>query len=124
MAMTEQGADQTVWTDGAVDLHVHCAPSFFPRWGDGLDVEGATAPGPGVVHPRAEQRGRAPMPVKLVVTRTDGHADTLTVPVTVWLGGAKRTTVRVAKVPAVKNIEIDPGREFPDVDRDNQRWPR
>jgi len=28
----------TAWTDGAVDLHVHCAPSFFPRWGDGLDV--------------------------------------------------------------------------------------
>jgi len=28
----------TGWTDGAVDLHVHCAPSFFPRWGDGLDV--------------------------------------------------------------------------------------
>jgi hypothetical protein len=26
------------WTDGAVDLHVHCAPSLFARWGDGLDV--------------------------------------------------------------------------------------
>ena len=26
------------WLEGAVDLHVHCAPSFFPRWGDGLDV--------------------------------------------------------------------------------------
>jgi hypothetical protein len=26
------------WTDGAVDLHVHCAPSLFDRWGDGLDV--------------------------------------------------------------------------------------
>jgi hypothetical protein len=24
----------------------------------------------------------------------------------------------------VKSIEIDPGRDFPDVDRDNQRWPR
>jgi hypothetical protein len=71
-----------------------------------------------------ENRGRAPMPVPLVVTRTDGRADTVTVPVDVWLGGAKRTTVRVAREPAVKGIEIDPGREFPDVDRDNQRWPR
>lgn len=26
------------WLDGAIDLHVHCAPSFFTRWGDGLDV--------------------------------------------------------------------------------------
>jgi Family of unknown function (DUF6282) len=26
------------WLDGAIDLHVHCAPSFFARWGDGLDL--------------------------------------------------------------------------------------
>src|SRR5262245_47755088 len=26
------------WLEGAIDLHVHCSPSFFPRWGDGLDV--------------------------------------------------------------------------------------
>jgi Family of unknown function (DUF6282) len=26
------------WLDGAIDVHVHCAPSFFTRWGDGLDV--------------------------------------------------------------------------------------
>jgi hypothetical protein len=69
-------------------------------------------------------RGRAPMPVKLVVTRTGGRADSLTVPVEVWLGGAKRTTVRVSKEPQVKSVEIDPGQEFPDVNRDNQRWPR
>ena len=68
--------------------------------------------------------GKAPMPVHLVVTRADGKADSLTVPVDVWLGGAKRTTVRVAKEPAVRSIEIDPAREFPDVNRDNQHWPR
>jgi hypothetical protein len=71
-----------------------------------------------------ENRGKAPMPVPLVVTRANGHADTVTVPVDVWLGGARRTSVKVAKEPAVKSIEIDPGRQFPDVDRDNQRWPR
>ena len=79
--------------------------------GDSLDVEhrepgqGADAGPPGG-HPGRRQRR---------------HAD---VPVDVWLGGAKRTTVRVAKEPAVKSIEIDPGHDFPDVDRDNQRWPR
>ncbi|MGI8422062.1 MAG: DUF6282 family protein [Gaiellaceae bacterium] len=26
------------WLEGALDLHVHCAPSFFTRWGDGLDL--------------------------------------------------------------------------------------
>jgi len=96
---------------------------FFETWrldqaidsvasaGDSLDVE-------------IENRGKAPMPVLLVVTRTDGHLDTLTVPADVWLAGAKRTIVRVAKEPPVKSIEIDPGHDFPDVDRDNQRWPR
>lgn len=26
------------WLSGAIDLHVHAAPSFFPRWGDGPAV--------------------------------------------------------------------------------------
>jgi len=96
---------------------------FFETWrldqaidtvvtvGDSLEV--------GIVN-----RGKAPMPVHLVVTRTDGRADSLDIPVDVWLGGAKRTAIRVAQLPAVKSIEIDPAREFPDVDRDNQKWPR
>lgn len=32
------GGALAAWTEGAVDLHVHCSPSFFARWGDGLDV--------------------------------------------------------------------------------------
>ena len=68
--------------------------------------------------------GRAPMPVLLVVTRGSGQADTVTVPATVWLDGTRRTTIKVAKEPAIKNISIDPGREFPDLDRGDQQWPR
>jgi hypothetical protein len=30
------------WLDGAWDLHVHVAPSFFARWGDGVDLAGAS----------------------------------------------------------------------------------
>jgi hypothetical protein len=69
-------------------------------------------------------RGKAPMPVKLVVTRAQGTPDTVTVPVDVWLGGARKTSVRVAREPTIKTIAIDPGNEFPDVDRGNQKWPR
>jgi hypothetical protein len=69
-------------------------------------------------------RGRAPMPVPLVVTRDGGQADTVTVPVGAWLSGLKRSTVKVAKEPTIKSIEIDPGRQFPDLDRGNQRYPR
>jgi hypothetical protein len=71
-----------------------------------------------------ENRGRAVMPVRLAVTRTNGRVERVTLPVETWFGGTRRRTVRVARQPAVKTIEIDPEREFPDLDRSNQVWPR
>jgi hypothetical protein len=38
MSRADQSEAGHAWLEGAVDLHVHCAPSFFTRWGDGLDV--------------------------------------------------------------------------------------
>jgi Family of unknown function (DUF6282) len=38
MSRADQSEAGYAWLEGAIDLHVHCAPSFFPRWGDGLDV--------------------------------------------------------------------------------------
>ncbi len=96
---------------------------FFETWRLDQAIDTVTTVGDSL-SVEIENRGRAPMPVPLVVTRTDGHADSLTVPVDVWLTGAKRTSVKVAREPAVKTIEIDPAHDFPDVDRDNQRWPR
>ena len=64
------------------------------------------------------------LPVHLVVSRTDGQADSVDVPVSVWFDGSKKTTVKVAKEPTIKIIEIDPARDFPDVDRSNGTWPR
>jgi hypothetical protein len=69
-------------------------------------------------------RGRAPMPVHLVVTRSEGEPQVVEIPVSVWFTGAKRTTVRIRREPAIKTIEIDPKREFPDIDRGNGMWPR
>ncbi|MDQ3208225.1 MAG: hypothetical protein M3Q37_06415, partial [Gemmatimonadota bacterium] len=65
-----------------------------------------------------------PMPVHLSVTRSDGQVQELTVPVSAWLGGEHRRTLRIAREPGIKSIEIDPTRDFPDVDRSNQAWPR
>jgi hypothetical protein len=96
---------------------------FFETWRLDQSIDTVTTVGDSL-EVGIDNRGKAPMPVHLVVTRTDGRADSVNVPVDVWLGGARRTTVRVARAPAVKSIEIDPAREFPDVDRDNQRWPR
>jgi len=67
-------------------------------------------------------RGLAPLPVLLAVTRADGSVQRITVAVDVWLGGARRAQVRVAREPRIVRVEIDPDGLFPDVDRTNQTW--
>jgi hypothetical protein len=47
-----------------------------------------------------------------------------TLPAEVWLQGERRQTIRVAREPAIRSIEIDAEKEFPDLDRSNQVWPR
>jgi len=69
-----------------------------------------------------EDRGMAPMPVLLAVTRADGSMQRVNVPVQVWLTGARRDVVQVAARPEVVRVEIDPDALFPDVDRGNQVW--
>jgi hypothetical protein len=69
-------------------------------------------------------QGLAPMPVLVAVTRADGTVQRVDVPVDVWLGGARRYVLRVSASPSVAKVEIDPEGLFPDVNRDNQIWPR
>jgi hypothetical protein len=71
-----------------------------------------------------EDRGLAPMPVRLAVTRQDGSVERLDVPVEAWLSGSRHASVRVARGASVTRIEIDPEALFPDVDRSNQAWHR
>jgi aminopeptidase N len=96
---------------------------FYETWklDQGIDTVSTAGDSLEVV---IENRGRAPMPVRLAVTRSDGRVQNVDIPVDVWLRGAKRTTVRIAREPAVKSLEIDPAKDFPDIDRSNQVWPR
>ena len=71
-----------------------------------------------------ENRGKAPMPVHLAVTRSNGQVQQLNLPASVWFGDERRPKLRIAREPAIKSIEIDPKRDFPDLDRSNQVWPR
>ncbi|MFB6247525.1 MAG: M1 family metallopeptidase [Salinibacter sp.] len=71
-----------------------------------------------------ENRGRAPMPVPLVIRRADGSTSRRTVPVDVWLGGETRHQITIPADPPVVRVEIDPERHFPDLDRSNQTWRR
>jgi hypothetical protein len=71
-----------------------------------------------------DDRGLAPMPVRLAITRADGAVQRLELPVDVWLHGARTHVVRVAGAPEITRVEIDPDGAFPDVDRSDQRWTR
>jgi len=96
---------------------------FFETWKLDQAIDTVTTSGDSL-EIAIDNRGRAPMPVLLAVTRADGQVQRLTIPVDVWLGGSRRYLARVAREPAVKTIAIDPDRQFPDVDRSNQVWPR
>lgn len=69
-----------------------------------------------------EDKGLAPMPVRLAITRTGGRVERRTIPVDVWLAGARTTTVSIANAATVEGVEIDPELAFPDTDRTNNRW--
>ena len=96
---------------------------FYETWKLDQAIDNVTTTGDSL-EIVVENRGRAVMPVRLAVTRTDGQVDSLTVPAEAWFDGERKRIVRVAAAPAVKSIDIDPDREFPDVDRSNQIWPR
>jgi hypothetical protein len=71
-----------------------------------------------------DDKGLAPMPVRLAVTRDTGAVRHLVIPVDVWLAGARRASVLIADGASVKSVEIDRAHEFPDIDRSNNRWIR
>jgi len=68
-----------------------------------------------------EDRGLAPMPVRLTITHADGSTEQREIPVDVWLTGATRTEITVTGAP-VTAVEIDAKGEFPDANRGNNKW--
>ena len=72
-----------------------------------------------------EDRGTAPMPARLLITRQNGSTERREVPVETWLSGARSATVSVPSAGSpVMRVEIDPTSSFPDVDRSNNVWSR
>ena len=72
-----------------------------------------------------EDRGLAPMPARVTVTREDGTTQTVEVPVETWLEGRRTATLTLpaASSPVVR-VEIDAENAFPDTDRQNNVWTR
>ena len=71
-----------------------------------------------------EDKGTAPMPVRLTITRAGGPAEQVTIAVDAFLHGERQATALIANAATVTAIEIDPQRAFPDIDRSNNRWAR
>ena len=103
------------------DLSWFWSSWFFEAWPLDQAIASVTKNGSSVTI-TIEDRGLAPMPVELAVTRANGHVDRIRVPVSVWLQGARSHVVRVARTPEVTRVEIDPDGLFPDIDRTNQLW--
>ena len=97
---------------------------FYETWAldqaiAGVDVRGDSAT------ITVEDRGLAPMPVRLAITRQGASAvERREIPVDVWLRGERRAILRVAASPKIVKVEIDPENAFPDIDRTNNRWGR
>jgi aminopeptidase N len=96
---------------------------FFETWKLDQAIDTVTTVGDSV-HVVVTNEEKAPMPARLSITRIDGRVERLTLPAEIWLRGDRRHTVRLPREPAVKSIEIDADKDFPDLDRSNQVWPR
>jgi aminopeptidase N len=96
---------------------------FYETWTLDQAVAGVVLSG-GEAEVTIEDRGLAPMPVRLAVTRDDGTVERYEAPVAVWLNGARRQTVRVPRAASIARVEIDPEHWFPDVALGNNVWRR
>jgi peptidase M1-like protein len=96
---------------------------FFETWKLDQAIDTVTTVGDSL-EVTLENRGRAPMPVLVAVTRANGRVDRVTLPIDIWFGGERRHSFRIPREPQVKTVEIDPDKNFPDFDRSNQVWPR
>jgi len=67
--------------------------------------------------------GGIPMPVDLALLMDDGSTERLRLPVEVWFQGERYTAI-VPGPGKVNSVTIDPDTAYPDVRRENDRWPR
>lgn len=97
---------------------------FYETWT--LDqAVGSVAEGPGGATIVIEDRGLAPMPARVTVTRENGETQMVEVPVETWLEGRRTATLTLPRAASpVIRVEIDAENAFPDIVRENNVWTR
>jgi hypothetical protein len=66
--------------------------------------------------------GQMPMPVELALVMDDGSTQHLSLPVEVWYAGVRYSAL-IPGPRKVTGVTIDPEGWYPDVNRENNRWP-
>lgn len=102
------------------DLDWLWTPTLFETWTVDQAVA-AVEETPEGVRVTVEDRALAPMPAPVTVTYADGRAETQTVPVATWLGGAREATLTFSPGDAA-TVVIDAGDYLMDADRTNNTW--
>jgi hypothetical protein len=97
---------------------------YFETWTLDQAVGAVSAAPDGTTTIDVLDRGSAPMPARLTITREDGSTLRREVPVQHWLAGNRAATVTIPAGPAVVRVEIDAERAFPDIDPSNNVWTR
>jgi hypothetical protein len=67
-----------------------------------------------------EDHGQALMPASVKITKSDGSTITRTIPVDTWLEGATQAVITVDG--EVTKVVIDPDKNYPDTNRQNNSW--
>ena len=64
------------------------------------------------------------MPAEVLLTWSDGAAETRRIPVEMWNYGRRHAFTVANNGRRLARVELDPRRVYPDIDRANNRWPR
>ena len=94
---------------------------WFETWTMDHAVAGVRPLEDGATAIDVEDRGLAPMPVRVEVLLDDGTVRRLGISEDAWLGGARRHTL-IVRGGRVARVTLDPDRRFPDIDRSNDSW--
>ncbi len=94
---------------------------YYETWSLDHAVGGVRESAEGT-HITIEDRGLAPMPARITITRENGEILFREVPVDTWLSGMRTAEIVVPPGSPVLRVEIDGDGVFPDIDRANGVW--
>ena len=107
------------------DLDWFWTSLYFETWTVDFDVSRVQTKTEGGAVVTVTNRGFAPYPVRVRIHTSAGGVVERDVPVEHWLSGNRDVEFDLpSSVGSVSRVEVDPSGDVPDVDRENNFWPR